>query len=113
MEPFFSVGVAFAGFLLGTVAFSRIGHWLVGIHSAVKARRGSHSGAERAALASAVFLASGPWLLVALLILAFGVSSLLWSLWLFGGFGASILFFGGVTVYLAHKSARTAKQNAV
>jgi hypothetical protein len=112
MEPLVPFGIAFAGFVLGALAFSRIGHWLVGVHGALKARRDSHFRGAKAALASAVLLASGPWLLVALATLAVGVAGHAWAPWLYLGFGASVLFFGGITAYFACKSARASKQHA-
>lgn len=105
MEQLLPVGLAIAGFVLGALVFSRVGHWLVGIHTAIGARTGTKSGSRTAALASAVLFASGPWVLAAMGLLAFYSKGQEWASWLFSGVGAALLCFGVITIHFARRAA--------
>jgi hypothetical protein len=112
MEPFLPAGLVIAGFVLGAFVFSRVGHWLVGIHAAVTRKRGVDSRWSATALLPAVLLASGPWVLLAVGVLAFGTIGQAWAQWLFGGMGASIAGFGALSIYLARKARASRGQHA-
>ena len=111
METVVHVGVAFAGFILGALVFSRVGHWFVGIQATLKDRDTAPS-SRATKLASAVMLASGPWILLAVAVLAFNVYGQPWAPWLLGGTCAALVFFGVLTVRLARKAAASSKQHA-
>ena len=104
MEPLIPAGLVIAGFVLGAFVFSRVGHWLVGIHAALTRNRSVGSPWSATALLPAVLLASGPWVLLAVGVLAFSTIGQVWAQWLFGGMGASIAGFGVLSIYLARKA---------
>jgi len=111
MELLLSIGLVFTGFILGALVFSRVGHWLVAIHAALRARDGN-SVSRTAAVASAALLASGPWLLVALAVFAIWVRNESWAIWLFAGLGAAVVIFGAISGYLARKASLSSKSHA-
>jgi hypothetical protein len=104
MEALFPFGAALVGFVLGAFAFSRVGHWLVGIHGSV--------GRGTGALLSAVFLASGPWVLVALGLVSVKVASATWAWWSFGGFAVAIALFAALSVYSWRKARQREREHA-
>jgi len=108
MDPLVAIGLVIAGFSVGALAFARVGRWLVGIHALIK----SDATSSRTALALAVLLAPGPWILVAVGILASQLGTRPWVSWLLGGMGAAVLFFGAISIYLARKAAGTKKSAA-
>jgi len=105
LDLLLAIGIGLAGFVLGAFVFARVGHWLVGIHAVLK-RSGV---AEDAALLSALFVASGPWVLVAVGFFAIQVRAQPWANWLFGGIALAIAFFGALSFHLARKQT-TRKQ---
>jgi hypothetical protein len=98
MEALFPFGASLVGFILGAFAFSRVGHWLVGIRSSF----GRGSGA----LISSIFVASGPWVIIVLILVSVRVASASWAWWSFGGFAAAIALFGAISVYFWWKAKK-------
>ncbi len=112
METLLPVGLIIAGVVLGAFVFSRVGHWLVGINAVVKRGRNADCKVSVGALLTAVLLASGPWVLLAVTILGFNTIDQVWAQWLFAGAAAAILGFGVLTIYLARKAASKGKHAA-
>jgi hypothetical protein len=104
VESLLPVGLIITGFVLGAFVFSRVGYWLVGVHAAVRRNRIAGSRLSAAALLPAVLLASGPWVLLAVGVLAFNTIGQVWAQWLFGGMGAAIAGFGVLSIYMARKA---------
>ena len=80
------------GFFLGTFLFSRVGHWLEAIVSAVKASK--VEGAPRGTIAVVAVLSSGPWILG---------GTIFWACYVLSGNHARPWdwFFGGVVIAIA------------
>lgn len=112
MEPLLPVGLVIAGMVLGAFVFSRVGHWLVGIHAAVTRNRSAGSRLSAAVLLPAFLLASGPWVLLAVGILAFNSMGQAWAHWLFGGMAAAIAGFGVLSIYMARKAIASKGKHA-
>jgi hypothetical protein len=99
-----SVGALIGGMFLGVLTFSRVGHWILGMQAAFKGTGGS----QPATRVSAMVLASGPWLLLALALIAYYVRARPWAVWSFWGFGLSVGYFAALSVYLSRKARRHA-----
>lgn len=112
VESLLPVGLVIAGIVLGAFTFSRVGHWLVGIHAAVRRHRSAGSRLSAVALLPAVLLASGPWVLLAVGVLAFRTIGQAWAQWLFGGRGASIAGFGVLSIYMARNAIADREKHA-
>jgi hypothetical protein len=108
MEEFLvPAGALFGGLFLGTLAFSRVGHWILGIYTAFKGTAASTK-SKTASLTIAIVLASGPWVLVALALLAFYIRAQPWAVWSFSGFGLALVYFAALSIHLARKARHAA-----
>jgi hypothetical protein len=76
MDLLASIGLGMIGFLIGNIAFSRAGHWIVSLHQISK----DEGGAKVGKFASVTLLSAGPWFLIALAVSAYFIYPQPWSL---------------------------------
>lgn len=100
MEALATLGLGMIGFLIGNLLFSNVGVWIGTIYEVAKA---PDEGSKGVKLASAAFLASGPWFLAATALFAIYVRSESWAAPIFVGAMIAIAFFSVLTWYLARK----------
>ena len=94
MDPVIDiVGAAIFGSFLGTLLFSRLGHWLLGIRSALAAR---NEGAPTATVFFVALFSSAPWLLAVVILGGYYVLSTehtaFWD-WFFGATAVVVSFW--------------------
>ncbi len=107
MDLLASIGLGMIGFLIGNIAFSRVGHWIVALHQIAK----DEGGAKTSKFASAMLLSAGPWFLVAVGVFAYFIYPQPWSTPIFVGALIAVVFFSAFSVHLARKAAGQAKVN--
>jgi hypothetical protein len=71
-----NIGLGMSGFLIGNVAFSRVGHWVVAVHQIAKDQSGEPKSGR---IVSATLLSAGPWFLVATGVFGYFVQSQSWA----------------------------------
>ena len=88
MEFLFGIPIAFWGFLVGSLVWSRAARWITSLWSGIKAHRSNPEVTTTLSLVALALLHSGPWLSVATIALACVIFSRphsdLW-MWFFGG----------------------------
>ena len=108
MDVVTNSGLGMVGFLIGNIAFSRVGHWVVALHQIANDPTAT---AKVGKFASVTLLSAGPWFLVAVGVFAYFVYPQPWSTPIFVGALVAVLFFSALTLHFARK-ARHAKANA-
>jgi hypothetical protein len=108
MDVLTTIGLGMIGFLIGNLAFSRVGHWVVALHQIAK---DDSVTAKTGKIASVTLLSAGPWFVVAVAVFAYFVHSESWSTPIFIGAFVAIAFFSALAVHFARK-ARHAKADA-
>ena len=97
------LGALWIGLLVGLFSISRVASWVLAVYSAARSSAQS-SVSKGLGIVSAMFLASGPWLLVALALIAFYVRAKPWALWAYSGLGIAIIWVAAMSFRLARKA---------
>src|SRR5258706_10818941 len=112
MELILPLALVVAGFLPGTLVFSRVGHWVATLYELLKDRTEVRASSRAGELLSALLLSSGPWILIVAVIFAYYAISKPCAVWLFAGFSAAIAVFCLLSIHLARKATSARRQNA-
>jgi len=112
MELILPMVLVVAGFLIGTLVFSRVGQWVATLYELLKDRTEVRASSRAGNLLSALLLSSGPWILFVTVAFAYYAISKPWAVWLFAGFCGAIAVFCVLRIHLARKAASARRQDA-
>jgi hypothetical protein len=105
--------VVLAGWFAGSLVFVAMARWAFLLPSKIAERamlrKPGGKAATFAAIAVRSLLHAGPWLLITVAVIAYGVRNEPWAMWLYVGFGIALLMFGVPVAVVALRLARKHK----